>query len=273
MPLISSDAIVLHAFDYLESSRILRLVTREAGVRSVLAKGLRKSARRYGGAIDLFSRGTANFYTKPGRDLDTLASFDDARPAVALAADLAKFTGASMLAELMLRFGRDAADEGLYDAMADALERLTRAPAHVVLTVALAAAWRLVDELGFAPSLESCAACHVALATTDPALFSHPAGGVLCQRCARLHTGRLLPPEARRAIIDWRAKGVADPVRLDEASGRAHQRLLREFVREHLADDRPLQAFAVWEHEPWSASAADPAALAPAPTAASEAQG
>ena len=39
MPLVSSDAIVLHAFDYLESSRILRLVTRDAGVRSVLAFG------------------------------------------------------------------------------------------------------------------------------------------------------------------------------------------------------------------------------------------
>jgi DNA repair protein RecO (recombination protein O) len=259
MPLVSSDAIVLHAFDYLESSRILRLVTRDAGVRSVLAKGLRKSARRYGGAVDLFSRGTANFYTKPGRDLDTLASFDDARPAVALAADLAKFTGASMLAELVLRFGRDAADEGLYDAMADALEQLARSPAHVVLTVALAAAWRLVGELGFAPVLEGCADCHTALGAGDPALFSHPAGGVLCQRCARLHTGRLLPAEARLAIIGWLANGAAAPapapVRLDEASGRAHQRLLREFVREHLADDRPLQAFAVWEHEPWSAAA------------------
>jgi DNA repair protein RecO (recombination protein O) len=253
MPLVSSDAIVLHAFDYLESSRILRLVTRDAGVRSVLAKGLRKSARRHGGAVDLFSRGIANFYTKPGRDLDTLASFDDARPAVALAADLAKFTGASMLAELVLRFGRDAADEGLYDAMADALERLAGAPADVVLTTALAAAWRLVGELGFAPSLERCADCHAELTPNEPALFSHPAGGVLCQRCARLHTGRLLPAEVRLTITGWLARGAEDAGRLDEASGRAHQRLLREFVREHLADDRPLQAFAVWEHEPWGA--------------------
>ncbi len=255
MPLVSSDAIVLHAFDYLESSRILRLVTRDAGVRSVLAKGLRKSTRRYGGAVDLFSRGTASFYTKPGRDLDTLASFDDARPAVALAADLAKFTGASMLAELILRFGRDAADEGLYDAMAAALERLERSPAHVVLTVALAGAWRLVGELGFAPSLEHCADCHAALGPDDPALFSHPAGGVLCPRCARLHTGRLLPPAARLTILGWLERGSADAGRLDEAAGRAHQRLLREFVREHLADERPLPAFAVWEHEPWSAAA------------------
>jgi len=39
MTLLVTDAIVLHSFDYLESSRILRLLTREAGVRSVLARG------------------------------------------------------------------------------------------------------------------------------------------------------------------------------------------------------------------------------------------
>ena len=41
MSLVVTDAIVLHAFDYLESSRILKLATREAGVRSVLARGAR----------------------------------------------------------------------------------------------------------------------------------------------------------------------------------------------------------------------------------------
>ena len=39
MPLLVSDAIVLHTFDYLESSRIVRLVTRDAGLRSALARG------------------------------------------------------------------------------------------------------------------------------------------------------------------------------------------------------------------------------------------
>ena len=43
MSLLVTDAIVLHAFDYLESSRIIRLLTREAGVQSALARGARKS--------------------------------------------------------------------------------------------------------------------------------------------------------------------------------------------------------------------------------------
>ncbi|OYV64365.1 MAG: hypothetical protein B7Z72_13325, partial [Gemmatimonadetes bacterium 21-71-4] len=76
MPLLVSDAIVLHAFDYLESSRILRLATREGGVRSALARGARRSQRRFGSVLDLFAQGSAQLSTRPGRDLDTLAGFD-----------------------------------------------------------------------------------------------------------------------------------------------------------------------------------------------------
>ena len=149
MALLVTDALVLHAFDYLESSRILRLATREAGVVSVLAKGARRSRSRYGSALDLCSR------------------------------------------------------------------------------------------------------CHTPVERSGPAMFSHPAGGLVCARCARLEpAGRVLPDGAREALAAWLAGGPASDV--DEATGRAHQRLLREFLREHLSDGRPLHAFEVWEHERWS---------------------
>src|ERR687883_499648 len=90
MPLLATDAVVLHAFDYLESSRILRLATREAGVQSVLAKGARRSRARFGTALDLFAQGLAQLYVKPGRELQTLAEFDVTRARPELAADLGR---------------------------------------------------------------------------------------------------------------------------------------------------------------------------------------
>src|ERR687894_1621176 len=123
MALVATDAIVLHAFDYLESSRVLRLATRDAGVRSAIAKGARRSSRRFGGGLDLFSRGVAHLYTKAGRDLDTLAGFDDLRTSANLGSDLGRFTGASAIAELTLRFSREAsADTALYDVVAGTLQ-------------------------------------------------------------------------------------------------------------------------------------------------------
>jgi len=56
MALLTTDAIVLHGFDYLESSRILKLVTRDAGVRSVLARGARAWINRKAPALaDVFT--------------------------------------------------------------------------------------------------------------------------------------------------------------------------------------------------------------------------
>lgn len=250
MALLVTDAVVLHVFDYLESSRILRLVTREAGVVSVLAKGARRSRSRYGSALDLFAQGSAQMYVKPGRDLHTLSAFDVVRARPDIATDLGRFTGAAALAELVLRFASEEGSPVFYDAVVQALDALAGAPPARTREAALAGAWRLVTELGFAPSLDLCSRCHSPVERSGPVMFSHPAGGLVCVRCARLEpAGRVLPEGARDALAAWIGGGATAEV--DEASGRAHQRLLREFLREHLADGRPLRAFEVWEHERW----------------------
>ena len=254
MALLVTEAVVLHAFDYLETSRILRLLTREAGVQSVLAKGARRSSRRFGSALDLFAEGEAQLHVKPGRDLHTLAGFDIQRQRAGLALDLGRFTAASAIAEMVMRFAREEVNVALYDAATHALDEIAAAPPDESREAALAGAWRIVAELGFAPAVDICAACHDAIPEGATVGFSHPAGGALCARCARLHrASRTLPAAARAALQRWLA---GERVRMaDDAEARAHQRLLREFLVEHLADGRELRAFAVWEREHWGVGA------------------
>src|SRR5579862_932877 len=106
MPAVGTVALVLHAFDYLETSRIYRLLTREAGVQSVLARGARRSRSRYGSAVDLFAEGEAQLSIRPTRELQTLMAFDVTRARPRLASSLERFTAASAIAELALRFAR-----------------------------------------------------------------------------------------------------------------------------------------------------------------------
>jgi DNA repair protein RecO (recombination protein O) len=248
MSLVVTDAIVLHAFDYLESSRILKLVTREAGVRSVLARGARRSKKRFGTSLDLYAQGSAELQMKDGRELDTLSGFDVARARPQLATQLSRFTGASAIAELTLRFARDAADPGLFDAVESALDAIGAAPPNRARDVTLGGAWRVLRELGVAPTVDVCAECHASIDRAATAMFSHPAGGTLCERCGHLaRSGRSLPPAARDALRDW-LSGDEHPLP-DPQSAHAHQRLLREFLAEHLTEDRPLRAFDVWERE------------------------
>jgi len=255
MTVVVTEAIVLHSFDYLESSRILKLVTREAGVRSVLARGARRSKARFGSALDLYAEGTAELHTKIGRELDTLSAFDVTRARPQLAAQLSRFTGASAIAELALRFTSEAADPGLFDAIKSALDDIGAAAADRARDATIESAWRVVSEFGLAPTIDNCAECHAAIDPATPAIFSHPAGGALCSRCGHLaRSARTLPAAARGALRDWLA-GTSHPL-TDASEARAHQRLLREFLREHLADDRPLRAFDVWEHDAWTGGAA-----------------
>lgn len=271
MPLLVTEAIVLHAFDYLESSRIVRLVTRDAGMRSALAKGARKSRRRFGSGLDLFAQGTAHLHTRAGRELDTLSAYEDVATRTALADDLERFTGAETMAEIVLAFGREGADEALFDAVVHALDALASRSGFAAREATLAGVWQIVAALGFGPALDACAECDTPLASDEPALFTHSAGGVLCKRCASMSAGgRRLPAAARAAIAGWMqgahvtsntlaAEPTPRPITeaetvLSEADTRAHQRLLREFLGYHLHDGRTLRAFDMWERAGWSAA-------------------
>jgi DNA repair protein RecO (recombination protein O) len=243
---IQTEAIVLHGFDYRETSRIVRLATREAGVVSAIARGAKRPRSRFGLGLDLFTSGVAHLSLHPSRDLHALTAFDVTRSRPALGTSLARFESASALAELCLRFGPEDAHGAIHDVLDAGLDAIALEVGDAVVARTLAAGWRLVGELGFAPQLAECASCHRAIAPEEAVRFAHRAGGVLCSRCAALAPGaRLLPPDARATLLAW-SEGVA-VVTPPRTSLRAHQRLLREFLEEHLADGKTLRAWASWE--------------------------
>jgi DNA repair protein RecO (recombination protein O) len=250
----STEAVVLHAFDYLESSRIIKLLTRDLGLRSALARGARSSRKRFGSGLDLFAQGIAELEVKPGRDLDTLGSFDIARTRGGIGADLSRFTGASAVAELLLRFAQDDTDPELFDVATEAFDRIATATGDVARDTAIAAAWRILAALGFGPSLDACGECQREFSDDEPVLFSQSSGGALCETCARLaRVGRKLPAAARLSLVGM-IEGAEHATAMSDADARAHQRLLREFVVEHLSDGKPLRAFEAWETGTWSAA-------------------
>ncbi len=249
MRLIETESLVLHSFDYRETSRIVRLATRDAGVLSVIARGAKRPKSKFGSAIDLFTSGVAHISVNPSSDLHTLTGFDATRTRSELAGSLARFTAASAFAELCLRFAKEDDTGRVHDAATKVLDAIGAAAPGEVPAIALAGAWRVVAELGFAPSLDQCASCHADLSLDAAVTFDHRAGGALCANCARLGLrGRQLPAEARETLRSWLA-GTPSAL-ADAAERRAHQRLLREFLEEHLGDGRPLRAFITWEGQP-----------------------
>ena len=244
--LISTDCIVLHVQDYLESSRIVRLVAREHGVQSVLARGARRPRSRFGPSLDLFASGVVQFVLKPGRELSNLSGFELTRSRMGLAADLDRFAGASALAELALRFAHPDPHDESFDVFTRALDEITESAAGSSTDLGLAAAWRYVAALGFGPTLDRCCSCGAEVPSDRPAPFSHHGGGVVCAKCVRtLPVGRDLPADARATVAAWLAHEQV--VALSDLERRAHLRLLREFLHHHMGDGRAFRALDGWE--------------------------
>ena len=246
MSALATDAIVLHAFDYRETSRIVRLATRDVGVVSVIARGARRPKSKFGSAFDLFTSGVAELAMHPSGDLHALRAFDTVRTRPQLGASLGRFGAAEALSEVCMRFGQEDDSGRVFEAAERALDKIGQAAPAQVAEAAMAGLWLFVAGLGLAPSLDICASCHAAIPAASPVTFHHRAGGALCGACARRASGgRTLPPEARAAILTW-LEGRDAPIP-DEASARAHRRLLREFLEEHVGDGRPLRAFLSWD--------------------------
>ncbi|NIP78200.1 MAG: DNA repair protein RecO, partial [Gemmatimonadetes bacterium] len=238
MPLVTVDATVLQAFPYSETSKILRLLTAEHGVQSVIAKGARRPKSRFGGVLEPFTDGTATFYLKDTRDLHTLREFELDRPRQPLGRELVRFGAASLLAEIVLRTGSGQPSPRLFHRLRTALTELETVPGDRVEELALAHAWALVTTLGFGPALDHCVHCGARLPPERDLFFDYGAGGVLCGECGGGGGGGRVLPAAARADLASLMRG--DRVALGRTG--AHWQLLSRFLAYHLVDAGALRS-------------------------------
>jgi DNA repair protein RecO (recombination protein O) len=239
MSLVSARAIVLQSFAYGDTSKILRLLTEEHGVRSAIAKGAHRPKSRYGGVLEPFTEGVAHLYLKEGRDLQTLGGFDLIRSRQSLGTSVAAFAGASLLAEMILRSGTEEASPELFDALVGALDEIAaaaRGPEAAVEPPVLAGVWSILALLGFRPELEHCVGCGRPLDWEAPVRFDVEGGGVACLFCRPV--GRTVPAEARRELAAMLA-GETPPGFADRS---LHRSLVRAFLATHLGQERPLRS-------------------------------
>lgn len=239
MPTLTTEAIILQTFKYSDTSKILRLLTRSSGLQSVIAKGASQPKSRFGGILEPFTEGLASFSARDNRDLHTLSGFDLTRSRQGIGADLVRFGGASLIAELILRSGIEEADSKLYDAVRDALDRIQDAPMGAAEPIVLGEAWSLIAQLGFAPALHECIGCGREIAPQEEVTFDYVAGGVRCVGCAAGMPGRVLPAHAREALIRLIA---GERVVLERTP--AYWRLLTRFLAHHVLDGANLKSLA-----------------------------
>jgi len=178
------EALLLRAVDYGESDRIVHLLMPEVGRISAIAKGARRSVKRFPGTLDVFNllRVTVNRRRRTGMGFLEQAVL--IHPFLELRTVQGRYALASYLVELL---GRMAPEGGagpdsrhLFDFAKSTLLALEKMEPDLRLRVLLEL--RALDALGLRPELSRCVRCGAAPA--ERAGFHVADGGVVCATCA-----------------------------------------------------------------------------------------
>ena len=250
MALLSTDAIVLSALRYGETSKIVRIATREFGVQSAIARGALRPRSRFGAALQVLSRGQAQLIPARASDLHQLTAFDLQHLPLVLGSVLERYGAALAMAELMQRFAPADPHPELYDALQRGLEELEASPAAEAGVVGLRALWQIIALLGFEPALDQCVLDGRPIDPDAPAAFSIREGGVLCPQCARTHAVSRLEPGDRGDLVALVSPDSRLP-KLDARHDTAHRRLLARFVHQQIGEGVELPALEFWQHRGW----------------------
>jgi DNA repair protein RecO (recombination protein O) len=202
MPRLVTPAIVLRTVDYGDADRVVTLLTREVGKLSALARGARKSVKRFGAGLALFGVGEAVLLDKPNAELGGLERFDAARGFPSLMLDVAKVAHGGYACELVRELTPPRQPEPeLFELLVTFFAALEVGPARAeTLRIFVL---RLLDALGLRPELERCLACGSDALDAPGDVLDVRRGGVVCAHCHG--HGRPLVDDVRRALVDAQA--------------------------------------------------------------------
>jgi len=180
MAIRKTEAIVLKARDFRETSLIVDFFTKDFGKLGGLIKGIRKEPQRYGGLPLVFSRNSIVFYEKPRRDLNLVTQCDANEQFLTIRTDLEKTNYANYFVELLDAVTQHAdKSEGLFELMLDSLGALSQDIES--WRIARIFEIRLLKLSGFKPQLDACVHCQKEIASLGR--FSTKLGGILCSSC------------------------------------------------------------------------------------------
>lgn len=177
MKTCETEAIILNTADYGESDRLIHFHTRARGRVRGIAKGARRSRKRFVHAFEPCSLVDLRFRERAG--LVFIESCRLIEPHLALRTDVERWGYAALAAELVLEMAPEGeAQPDLFLLLKEILRQLgeDKAPLNALLLFF----FRFLDVMGYLPTLDACRVCGAALADRARWWWQMPAGRLYC---------------------------------------------------------------------------------------------
>ena len=233
---------MLRGVDYADSDRVVTLLTRRFGKASFIARGARRSKKRFGGALQPLQLLSVEISQSAAR-LGSLARAEVVRTFPRVLGDLprmaAAFTATELVRELLPEHEPDAGVFGTVLDMFAALDAGELVPERLSLCFQV----RLLSLCGFAPQLDCCGLCGKRPAAGQTASFDAHLGHLVCRGCgggSERIAGSVRALLMRAGGADWVLAARAPCLDGELAGARA---ALRAFIEHRIG--RPLRSTAL----------------------------
>jgi DNA repair protein RecO (recombination protein O) len=209
MPNFTLPAIVLRRVDFGDYDIILTFLSLKKGKISAIAKSAKKSTKRFGGILELFSVLEIVCSFSKDRDLMVLQEADLINSFSGIRGNLKKTAYASYFSEIINDWTETGAEQKeLYYLLYYVLEQLDAG--HIpedILSIIFQ--MRFVLIAGICPDLSMCMKCRVAIdkIKEDRVGFDFSKSGVVCQKCAGTSVNRLFLSKGTIKRLLWIKSG------------------------------------------------------------------
>lgn len=245
--LYSTHAVVLSSFDYGDSDRILGFYTEDYGKIKGIAKGARRSRKRFVGNLEPMSRIKLIFFHNEGSDLCRVEDSTLADGFPGLKSGIERLSNGYYLLELVSEMTREGQPlQQVYGLLCEFLKMLDDgADAQALLRYFEI---KLLAILGYLPHLGGCVACRSAIEgeNGERVYFSSERGGIVCARCAPGMTGLVPVSPGTARLLDTAARfdnaklARLKPARTFLDEGEA---ILEDFIRHQLGKELKTRKF------------------------------
>lgn len=192
MALLHTPSVVIHVTDYGESDKIVTLYTLKYGKAVAIAKGAKRSKKRFVNKLEYFS--LLDILAATGK-YSSLLRIDQAElvnPFPSLRKSVDRYIGAMLICELMRLWTRENdCDELLYNLLIWSLEKLDCGQS--VIDTIIFFQLRMLKLLGYQLSLSACVSCGSELSASSSFLFNPAQNGLVCKRCTSFKGGSHFP--------------------------------------------------------------------------------
>ncbi len=194
MPLFTTNAIVIRSLNYGESDKILTFLTEDFGKLKAIAKGARRSRKRFQNALGLFSHLRLIFFDKEGMGLARAEGCDILHAFPKIKEDLRKILYGNYYLELVNemageREGNREAFELLLSFLWDLEEKAPQEEQLRLFEI------RMLSLFGYRPNTGRCNLCKKDwedLQEIPAVFFSLEKGALVCEKCSTMRNN-LIP--------------------------------------------------------------------------------